>query len=122
MKQFARLSCLLVLVFASCGGGGGGEEAMPLVTDVVGADGTLGTHRAGVLPAPAGDLTASVPDETSGINGGSVVLPVGAGGAPITKIYLGVDGSDGYWELVVPGTSEADVLVTIGRRLPPALD
>ena len=42
--------------------------------------------------------------------------------AQIVKIYISIQGSDGYWELTVPaGNTVADVLLTLAQQLPPQL-
>src|SRR5262245_43748320 len=112
----------IALLIGACGSGSGGGGANATVSGVVGPDGTAATYHAGMLPEPKGSLTATVPSTASGINGGSVMVVVDAGGTTIVKIYVGVDGQDGYWEVPVPaGSSLADVLLTIARQLPAAM-
>src|SRR5262245_57445912 len=108
-------------ILGGCGGGSGsgpmGTQAT--VSGVEGPDGTPAVYRPGMLPAPSGTLTVTVPESGTGINGGSVMVPVDAGATVIVKVFVGVEGETGYWEITVPaGTTLADVLLTLARQLP----
>jgi hypothetical protein len=122
MKRAGTSIVVLGLVAGACGGsGGGGSGTRATVSNVVGPDGAAATYRMGMLPAPSGSLTVTVPPTGSGINGGSVMITVDAGATAIVKIYIAVEGTDGYWEVGVPsGATLADVLLTIARQLPAA--
>jgi hypothetical protein len=117
--------CALVGLWAgtACGGGGGGGDGTKTtVTGATGPDGTPAVYHPGDLPAPHGSLTATVPATTDAINGGSVTVAVDGGSATITAVYVSVMGAAGYWEVTVPpGTSLADVLLTLAQQLPDAV-
>ena len=117
------VACAVCVGACGSSGGGMGGGADSTVSGVVGPGGAAATYHMGALPAPQGSLTATVPPTASGINGGSVMITIDAGTSTIVKVYVGVDGSDGYWEVVVPaGTPLADVLLTIARQLPVTMD
>jgi hypothetical protein len=107
----------------ACGGGGGKNNAgtRAQVTGVQGPDGADATYHMGALPPPMGTLTVYLPSTATAINGGSTMITVEAT-APIVKIYVAIQGQDGYWEVTVPaGASIADVLLTLAQQLPPQL-
>ncbi len=113
----------VMLVGACGGGGGGGGGTNNTVSGVVGPDGAAATYHMGMLPMPQGSVTATVPATASGINGGSVMITIDAGATTIVKVYVGVEGADGYWEVPVPaGTPLAEVLLIIARQLPASMD
>src|SRR6185369_6699790 len=75
----------------------------------------------GALPAPQGTVDVTVPSAGTAINGGSTMITVTSTG-DIVKIYVSIQGQDGYWEITVPpGTSVADVLLTLAQQLPPQI-
>src|SRR5262245_2595656 len=101
-----------------CGGGGGGGGTRSQVTGVRGPDGTAATYHSGALPAPMGTVDVTVPSTTTAINGGSTMVTV-TSTSTIVKIYVSIQGQDGYWEVIVPaGSSVADVLLTLAQQLP----
>jgi hypothetical protein len=117
----------LIVVGALCAGlacGGGGSRGVRTadgVSQVRGADGAAATYHTGALPAPVGTVDVTVPATNMAINGGSTMITVEST-SPIVKIYISVQGSDGYWELAVPAnTPVADVLLTLAQQLPPEL-
>jgi hypothetical protein len=106
----------------ACGGGSSGPRGVrEAVTGVRGPDGSAATFHAGALPAPVGTVDVEVPSTNTAINGGSTMIAVSST-SEIVKIYVSVQGSDGYWEVAVPpGTTVADVLLTLAQQLPPQL-
>jgi hypothetical protein len=73
------------------------------------------------LPTPVGTVDVTVPSATTAINGGSTMIAVSSTSV-IVKIYVSIQGSDGYWEVPVPaGSTVADVLLTLAQQLPPQL-
>src|SRR5215510_813420 len=114
------LAAALCAGFA-CGGGSRSSGTRDQVTGVEGPDGAAATYHMGALPAPKGDVVVYVPSTTTAINGGSTMITVEAT-TPIVKIYIAIQGADGYWEVTVPaGASLADVLLTLAQQLPPEL-
>jgi len=114
-----------VVVAALCSnfacGGTSHRGVRQAVTGVRGPDGGAATFHEGALPAPTGTIDVTVPSTGTAINGGSTMITVVAS-AEITKIYVSVEGSDGYWELTVPaGSTVADVLLTLAQQLPASL-
>jgi hypothetical protein len=105
----------------ACGGGSSRSGTRDQVTGVQGPDGAAATYHMGALPAPMGDVVVYVPSTTTAINGGSTMITVEAT-TTIVKIYVAIQGEDGYWEVTVPaGASIADVLLTLAQQLPPEL-
>jgi hypothetical protein len=103
------------------GGTDGPVTTSAQVSRVRGPDGTDATYHTGTLPAPAGTIDVTVPATGTAINGGSTMITVESS-AEIVKIYISIQGSDGYWELTVPaGSTVADVLLTLAQQLPPSL-
>jgi hypothetical protein len=103
------------------GGADGPVTTSGQVSRVRGPDGTDATYHTGALPAPSGTIDVTVPPSGTAINGGSTMITV-ASSAQIVKIYISIQGSDGYWELTVPaGSTVADVLLTLAQQLPPQL-
>ena len=89
------------------------------MTGVIGPGGVEATFHTGPLPTPSGTLTVTVPPTNSAINGGSVMVTVDAGSTQIVNVYVSVQGTDGYWSVTVPpGSTLADLLLTIARQLP----
>ena len=123
-----RLSTLWTIAVAAalcagfaCGGGSRSSGTRDQVTGVQGPDGAAATYHAGALPAPKGDVIVTVPSTTNAINGGSTMITVEAE-STIVKIYVAIQGEDGYWEVTVPaGSSVADVLLTLAQQLPSEL-
>ena len=123
-----RLSTLWTIAVAAalctgfaCGGGSRSSGTREQVTGVQGPDGAAATYHMGALPTPVGDVTVTVPSTTNAINGGSTMITVEAD-STIVKIYVAIQGEDGYWEVTVPaGSSVADVLLTLAQQLPPQL-
>jgi hypothetical protein len=105
-----------------CGGGSrSGTRTRDQVTGVQGPDGTDATYHTGPLPTPMGTINVSVPSTGNAINGGSTMITVTSTGE-ITKIYVSIQGQDGYWEVTVPaGSTVADVLLTLAQQLPAQL-
>jgi len=102
-----------------CGGSSSRRGATSdQITGVQGPDGRAATFHMGALPAPKGTVDVSVPATGNAINGGSTMITVTSTG-DITTIYISVQGQDGYWEVTVPpGSSVADVLLTLAQQLP----
>src|SRR6185295_5550426 len=114
---FACLTSLVLLV-ASCGSSGHPASHGNNVAGVRTAAGALGTFHAGALPTPHGTLTVTAPSTGSAINGGSTQVTIVAT-AEIIKVYVAVDGQDGYWEITLPaGSTVADLLLTLAQVLP----
>lgn len=122
-RMFAVVGVAFATLFlgACGGGGGGGAGAKSQVTGVQTVDGTAAVYNPGPLPAPHGAVTASVPAAGDVINGGSTQVTITASGN-IIKVYVGVMGRNGYYELPVPpGSSIADILLTLAQLLPQEL-
>jgi hypothetical protein len=129
MKSIRVTSLALLVVGAlgalgadlACGGSSGKRGVREAVTGVRGPDGAAATFHEGALPAPMGTLDVTVPSTNTAINGGSTMIAVSST-IEIVKIYVSVQGSDGYGEVAVPaGTTVADVLLTLSQQLPPEL-
>jgi hypothetical protein len=123
VKRAQRLFAFAIagVLFAGLACGGGSRRAREQVTDVRGPDNSPATYHPGPLPAPMGSVSVTVPDGVTAINGGSTMITVSST-SEIVKIYVSVQGSDGYWEVTVPpGSSVADVLLTLAQQLPPEL-
>ena len=107
---------------AGCGGGShSGVRTADQVTGVQGPDGTAATYHTGPLPTPMGNVDVTVPSTGDAINGGSTTITVTSTGE-IVKIYVSIQGQDGYWEVTVPpGSTVADVLLTLAQQLPAQL-
>src|SRR5262252_8563271 len=127
MNRFAMPAALLVAATlgAGIGCGGGGHSAgmgtRDQVTGVRGPDGVAATYHTGALPKPMGTVDVTVPGSATSINGGSTMVTVESS-ATIVKIYVSIQGEDGYWEVTVPaGTTIADVLLTLAQQLPPQI-
>jgi hypothetical protein len=126
MKSLRVTSLALLVVGAlgadlACGGSSGKRGVREAVTGVRGPDGGAATFHEGPLPAPMGTIDVSVPSTNTAINGGSTMIAVSST-TEIVKIYVSVQGSDGYWEVTVPaGTTVADVLLTLAQQLPAQL-
>lgn len=124
-----RLGTPMLLIAAAlsaglaCGGGSrsAGMGTRDQVTGVRGPDGVAATYHAGALPTPMGTVDVTVPDSATAINGGSTMVTVEST-SMIVKIYVSIQGADGYWEVTVPaGTTIADVLLTLAQQLPPQI-
>ena len=126
MRSIHVTSLALLVVGAlgadlACGGSSGKRGVREAVTGVRGPDGSAATFHEGPLPAPMGTIDVTVPSTNTAINGGSTMIAVSST-IEIVKIYVSVQGSDGYWEVTVPaGTTVADVLLTLSQQLPPEL-
>jgi hypothetical protein len=131
----ARVALLGLMVLAAeigCGGSrtgaqpDGGSTDGPVTTSaqvsrVRGPDGTDATYHTGSLPAPSGTIDVTVPPSGTAINGGSTMINVEST-STIVKIYISIQGSDGYWTLTVPpGSTVAEVLLTLAQQLPAQL-
>jgi hypothetical protein len=108
----------------ACGGSvspRGARTAREQVTGVSVPGGGDGTYHDGALPTPMGSVDVMVPATTTAINGGSTMIAV-TSTFEIVKVYVSIQGSDGYWEVTVPaGSTVADVLLTLAQQLPPQL-
>ena len=115
------VGALCASINLACGGSNGPRGVREAVTGVRGPDGGAATFHAGALPTPMGTVDVTVPPTGTAINGGSTMIAVSST-TEIVKIYVSVEGSDGYWEVAVPpGTTVADVLLTLAQQLPPQL-
>ena len=106
MKSIRVTSLALLVVGAlgadlACGGSSGKRGVREAVTGVRGPDGGAATFHEGPLPAPMGTIDVAVPSTNTAINGGSTMIAVSST-TEIVKIYVSVQGSDGYWEVTVP--------------------
>jgi len=116
------VGALCAVMNLACGGGGNGHRGVrEAVTGVRGPDGVAATFHEGKLPDPVGTVDVTVPGTNTAINGGSTMIAVSST-SEIVKIYVSIQGSDGYWEVTVPaGTTVADVLLTLAQQLPAQL-
>ena len=112
-------SCLLLL--AGCGSSNeqnAGDAITHVLTAVKSGDGTLTAQlRPGALPTGSGPTVGA---STSGavLPGGSNIVAVTAG-SNIDRVLVGVEGSDGYWELSGLGAAAAQsIILTFGQTAP----
>lgn len=81
-------------------------------------DGTPARFRSGSPPEPTGDLQVTVPSSRAAINGGSTTVSLSAS-AEIVKVYMSIEGEDGYWEISVSaGVDLVDLLLTLAQSVP----
>jgi hypothetical protein len=122
----SRVSLLgsMLLVFTSCGSSSGdqatGDQITRYLAAVRSGDGSvLGQLRSGALPSGNGP---SVQASAGGavLPGGSNLVSISSG-TPLTRIVVGVQGADGYYELTgLASAVDQSVLLTLGQSPPGA--
>jgi hypothetical protein len=86
------------------------------ITGVQTSGGVTASVRSGALPTGTGP-SVTVPSSLSIINGGTSALSLTSTTA-YTRVAIGVDGQNDYYELTVPtGTTSLQVLVTLAQDL-----
>jgi hypothetical protein len=93
------------------------EDFIPRVTTPDGA--AVGVLRTGELPAAAGGPAISASGMATVVNGGSAQVQLAAGSATFERVFVGVRGIPGYWDVTLPaGVSASELVVGISPNLP----
>jgi hypothetical protein len=94
------------------------NDIRDFITDVATLSGSSSaSFHAGAVPTDGSGPIITVSGTSAMILGGSALRTVTSASA-FTRVIVAVDGQDGYWDLTVPSTTSADVVLTLAQTLP----
>jgi len=95
-----------------------GNDVRQYVTSVATLGGSASaSFHGGAVPTNASGPVVTVSGNSAMILGGAALRTVTSTTA-FTNVIVAVDGVDGYWELTVPSTTSADIVLTLAQTLP----
>ncbi len=124
IKFASRVAALTLTLFlmVGCGGDDNGGPSGVTVQDFIAAvttiDGNISAvFKTGSPPATSGGPTINVTAPGTVITGGSAQVSVSAG-SEFTNVIVAIQGIEGYYEITVPNTTLASLLLTFKASIP----
>lgn len=119
--RHTKLASVLGLVLAACsgggGGGGGGTPGLQTILPAVSVEGGNALRKTTALPAAGSGPAVTASNGSAILPGGSALFDV-SGSAAFDTIFVGVQGTPGYWQLTVPPGSSRTVVLSVGQNAP----
>jgi hypothetical protein len=120
-SRVAALTLTLLLTVGCNGdenGGPAGIDVRSFIAAVTTFDGSISAvFKTGSPPATSGGPAINVSAPGTVITGGSAQVSVSAG-SDFTKVIVAIQGVEGYYEITIPNTTLASLLLTFASSIP----